>query len=118
MTSDSRDLVGKPITVNEQIRGLKGQSKATMKGTVRWRLNDDTGQTHTVALNNVYVCKNLPFRLLSPQHWAQERRRTDSSLSTQCITDHEQVYLLWNDVNKDQFLKTIPLDPATNIGIF
>ena len=68
MTCDINDYVKPPIKVNLGIRGLNGNVNTTYKGTVKWKFADNKGMIHEFVLDNVYYCKTLPFRLLSPQH--------------------------------------------------
>ena len=88
--------------------------RITHKGTVRWKVEDDSGRVHNINLPNSYYSKDLPFRLLSPQHWGQAERKEDKA-KAYCITDAEAVSLCWKN---DRYRKTVKLDPNTNVATF
>eukprot|EP00980_Cylindrotheca_fusiformis_P019194 scaffold6521_cov93-Cylindrotheca_fusiformis.AAC.2 len=71
MTSHESDFVPGSLTkVNVKVKGL-GNTVAKYKGTVRWKIQDDRGTTFTFDIGGALLLPTLPFRLLSPQHWAQ-----------------------------------------------
>jgi hypothetical protein len=84
---------------------------ATRIGTVRWALEDDQGRVHSWDIPNTYYNAAAPFRLLSPQHWAQT---TGDGRGTWCATYHDAVDLFWD---KNKFSRSIPLSTATNISM-
>ena len=43
----------------------------TYKGTVKWKIQDDQGQSHLFTLPNSYYVATAPSRILCPQHLAQ-----------------------------------------------
>ena len=48
-----------------------------MVGTVKWKIKDDKGKVHSFILPNTYYSPSVETRLLSPQHWAQTRKKKE-----------------------------------------
>jgi hypothetical protein len=114
MTNRMEDFVGEPVPVNTTIKGVGGPAQAKFKGTVRWRIEDDQGKIHVLTLPGTHYAPGLPFRLLSPQHWAQQ---VGEGKETYQVTRSTQIELHWGSQG-DQHLRTIPLDPRSNVGTF
>jgi hypothetical protein len=114
MTNNESDFVGKTESVKVKIKGLSGAALCTVRGTVCWKILDDDGRIHEFTIPNTYLVKQLPMRLLSPQHLAQiflsKEKTTDG---TYCLTLHNRSELVWHD---RAFHKTIQLN-ASNIGV-
>ena len=117
MTNDKTDFTDKPQKVNQAVRGVKGKTQVSLRGTVKWSWNDDEGNLHTEILPNVYYCESLPFRILSPQHWAQTRKRKGRGRA-HADTDDTQTILYWQDADARLYTKSIPLDTSANVSIF
>ncbi len=64
-------------------------------------------------LPNTYYLPSVETRLLSPQHWAQTRKKGRDSY---CITYHDAIIMRWN---KDKYQITAPLDNRRhrNVGV-
>ena len=107
-TNTLTDFVTKK-RINSVVRGI-GNGTITHVGTVCWTIQDDQGRRHKLNLDNVYYQPSLPWRLLSPQTLAQDRKNEHG---TGCLTLGRHTELFWD--NK-RFKCTIPLT-ATNIGI-
>ena len=115
MTNNIKDFIGAPTKVNVWVKGIQGHSTSALKGTVQWDITDDTGQRHSIVLPNTYYIESLPFRLLSPQHFAQARQSQEtSSTGTVSYTTADSVVLLWNN---QQHRRTVPLN-AANVAVF
>jgi hypothetical protein len=84
-----------------------------MVGTVKWKIKDDNGKTHSFILPNTYYSSSVETRLLSPQHWAQVR---DKGRDSYCVTYHDAIIMRWN---KDKYQITAPLDNRKhrNVGV-
>jgi hypothetical protein len=67
-----------------------------MVGTVKWRIQDDSGKVHNIILPHTYYSPSVETRLLSPQHWAQVRGR---KRDTYCITYYDAIIMRWNRVS-------------------
>ena len=111
ISNDINDFIDVPKATDARINGIGG-SLPLMTGTIRWRLEDNGGQTHTVILPGSYYVKESPACLLSPQHWAQVSDQPDG---VWCTTGHEDITLHWNG-GRNQ--RTVKLDPRSNVGSF
>jgi hypothetical protein len=78
------DFIGHPKKIRMTIKGVAGDSLVTFVGTVKWMIEDNNGKKHTFHIPNTYYHKQVPYRLLSPQHWAAEQG--DHSNCTRCET--------------------------------
>jgi hypothetical protein len=76
LTVSRRDfLPGRLRKCNVQVAGVDRTIKCKVKGTVSWTVQDDQGRNHDLIIPDTPMCKALPHRLLSPQHWAQEAEK-------------------------------------------
>jgi hypothetical protein len=113
LTNDIRDYVEPPVKSTVRVKGYNGSTNSTMVGTVKWKIEDDKGKVHSFILPNTYYSPSVETRLLSPQHWAQTRKKGRDSY---CITYHDAIIMRWN---KDKYQITAPLDNRKhrNVGI-
>jgi hypothetical protein len=119
LTDNKRDFVGPLQRHTTKIKGIGGNQDSQWTGTVKWPIIDDEGRKHELLIpNTVLVPKgSLPFRLLSPQHFAQENlangtdKRPRGTLSLTSGQDH---ILSWAD---KQFTLTAPLTSGSNIAL-
>ena len=96
ITNDTDDFISPPETININVSRVGGQSAVTKRGTVRWRITDDDGRVHTLTIPNTYYSTEVPYRLLSPQHWAQEAKDTHPNPDgTVQHTYRDRVVLKW-----------------------
>jgi hypothetical protein len=114
-TNCKADYVAPPKPFHRRIHGLK-TGHASHIGTVSWSWATDDGKIVTEIIPNVLLCKDLPYRMLSPQHWAQAREDyTPRRDGTRCVTDADAVVLEWD---QQTHRRTIPLIPgAQNVGL-
>ena len=110
LSHDRQDFIGKMTPLTRNVRGVSGNVNATHIGKVVWQIEDDNGQVHDIHISNVMYIPTASSRLLSPQHWAQE---SNDLTGTGCDTNGKRVKLYWNN---GQYVKTIPLNPGTNVG--
>ena len=63
---------------NTRVEGIGGHQKGDWTGTAQWTVTDDSGRQHCLSIPNTLLVQqgNLPFRLLSPQHFAQENYKS------------------------------------------
>lgn len=54
------------------LRGIGGDVSVPMKGTVKWKVQDDTGKTHEILIEDAYYVPEAPISLLCPRQWAQQ----------------------------------------------
>jgi len=110
MTNTEDDFVGPTKTVDIKIKGIKGYLNTAKVGTVRWTLQDDQGRNHQFNIPGTYLVPDLPIRLLSPQHLAQEMLKISNEPDgTACHTYSNRVVLTWNH---GKYCRTITLDKA------
>ena len=116
MSNKSSNFDGELQPVNRVIKGFGGSRTYTvMMGTVKWKVEDDSGKVHTFRIPNSYYIPDGGVRLFSPQHWS--RTQKDQKL-TQCTgnpTLADQVTLFWH---QRHFSKTVYLDPNINVATF
>ena len=111
LTNKRDDFVAETINkVHIPIKGL-GNTIARYKGTVQWVIQDQHGESVAFTLQNVLLVDNLPFRLLSPQHWAQCAKLTHGKCYT--VIDEDQITLFWNG---GKHYRRIPLS-SSNIAV-
>jgi len=110
ITNCLEDFVAPPRSSSIIIKGFNGATATTKVGTVQWRLQDDTGQVHTITFPETYYSESVEKRLLSPQHWAQVAKQ---GKGTKCTTYHDCIDLSWG---KGQYKKTIS-PSSSNVGV-
>jgi hypothetical protein len=113
LTNDINDYIEPPVKSSVRVRGYNGSANSTMVGTVKWKIKDDNDKVHNFILPNSYYSSSVETRLLSPQHWAQTRKKGRDSY---CITYHDAIIMRWN---KDKYQITAPLDNRKhkNVGV-
>ena len=75
ISNNLKDFEGPVIPVRGRVKGISGYTDiGMMRGTIKWDLKDDTGQTHCIKLPGSYYVPGATSRILSPQHWAQTAR--------------------------------------------
>jgi hypothetical protein len=120
LTNSRHDfLPGTVKKCNVAVLGIGGKVKCNVKGTVSWTVEDDQGRAHDIVIPDTPLCESLPYRLLSPQQWAQETEsRSRSPLlgvsRPSCSTNADATTLLWG---RGRFTKTVPLDAETNVAV-
>jgi hypothetical protein len=75
ITNDINDYIEPPVKSSVRVRGYNGSTNLIMVGTVKWKIKDDKGKIHNFILPNTYYSSSVEIRLLSPQHWAQTRKK-------------------------------------------
>ena len=105
-----------PRWTKTKILGSNGKSTALYVGTMKWRIEDDDGRHHEVILSGTYYSEYVPYKLLSPQHWAQTvRDHYPTKNGTWSAIYNDSIVLYW-DQNK--YKRTLPLTPGSkNVGI-
>jgi hypothetical protein len=93
LTNDINDYIEPPVKSSVRVRGYNGSTNSTMVGTVKWKIKDDKGKIHSFILPNTYYSPSVETRLLSPQHWAQTRKK---GIVSYCITYHDAIIMRWN----------------------
>jgi hypothetical protein len=100
------DFTGPLVEEKRVIRGFEGLKVYTIyKGTLLltiqdevWILlltiQDDDGNVDEVRIPNSYHVPSCSYRIISPQHWAQEVQETTDD-GTGCITYGDRAILFW-----------------------
>ena len=115
LTNNKEDFIDTPRQVRVGVKGIAGRLTSAYVGTVRWSIEDDAGEVHQMDIPNTYFVRNLPIRLLSPQHLAQElasKERTQDGTSSQTFANRE--VLTWMD---RMYKRTVPLNNS-NVAVF
>jgi hypothetical protein len=112
LTNDINDYIEPPVKSSVRLIGYNGSPNSTMVGTVKWKNKDDKGKIHSFILPNTYYSPSVETRLLSPQHWAQTRKKGRDSY---CITYHDAIIMRWN---KDKYQITAPVDNRKHRNIY
>jgi hypothetical protein len=109
------DYVSPPWRVRANIEGYSGSTSATHVGTVRWKIEDDLGCTHSILLPNTYYSPHGKHRFLCPQHWVQSANDNHPYPNgTWCATYADSIVLYWD---QQQYRRTIKFLPNTNVGV-
>ena len=115
ITNCKEDFIEPPKKVNRKVKGIKGHANATHRGTIKWYLEDDTGLVHVLMIQGAYLIPDAANRILSPQHLAQQANdHYPKAEGTGSLTTSKSITLFWS---QRQFVKTVPLDPRTNVGL-
>ena len=77
MSPDPRDFISSLTPIIVQVKTYdKTTTRELHRGTIRWYWHDDSGNEHQFDIPNSYY-DPAGTRLLSPQHWARETKRTN-----------------------------------------
>ena len=114
ISNEIGDFVGTPTPIRSRVSGIGGPLMVVAKGTIKWKIEDDLGQEHTLLIPDSYYAPGAPGRLLSPQHWAQTSRdNTGTTKGTWQATYDDRMVLHWNGNSSH---RSVPLDTATNVA--
>jgi len=110
MSNSRDDFVGQLSPCDVNIKGIGGENSIRESGIVKWTITDDEGKPHDILIPGTYYNPKSPYRLWSPQHWAQT---SDNPAGVTCLTTHDSMVL--TDI-AHAFKHTITLDRNTNCG--
>ena len=113
VTNNKHDFIGNLQPFHASIKGIGGSVSVKQKGTVAWSWEDDNGQVTTHHIADTLYMPSSPDRILSPQHWSQDRVAFNDD-TAHAITNHSNIQLVWNG---GEYTKTVPLNPTTNVAI-
>jgi hypothetical protein len=116
ITNSLQDFVKPPQKVIGRVKGMGGDKVAvTAVGTVRWRIDDEEGISHSFLIPGSLYIPESPARLFSPQHWAQERKdNVPLKNGTWQATFADHVLLVWG---QQKYRKIIKFDKS-NVATF
>jgi hypothetical protein len=114
ITNDPADFVQKPTTAQVSVTGISGDTEATLKGTVIWKLETDDGSKQKFKLDGCYYIPGLTW-ILSPQHMAQQvSNHTPLWDGTRLETPSNTVVLF---SAQRKYKTTVKLSKKTNVGM-
>ena len=64
----------------QECKGISAGLNIKVRGTLKFRIDNNNGITHTINVTNSVHIPDLPMVLVSPQHWAQ--KTSDGIVST------------------------------------
>eukprot|EP00957_Ditylum_brightwellii_P082114 6244253-Ditylum_brightwellii.AAC.1 len=100
----------------KKLRGIACLIYVTAVGILVWRWEDDAGWVHTHKISNSLLVPEVPFCVLSPQHWVQERKdHFPYPNGTCCEILAEASILKWLQIGQKM---NVPYDPQTNTAKF
>lgn len=103
------DFIRPMVACNYLVGGFSGGTRVSQKGTIKWTVDDDDGQRHTIMIHNSLYSPMSNTQLLSPQNWSQE-----SKSKVRMVKNDRSITMKWvNDLSK-----TIPFDPNSNVAIW
>ena len=115
ITNNLTDFIGRARHINRQTKGIAGHAQVMHRGTVQWKIEDDTGKVHSININGTYYMAEVPNRILLPQHFAQVANdHRPKPEGTGLITNSKNITFFWG---QRRYTKTIPLDKNLNIGL-
>ena len=109
VSNNKQDFVGQLEPMNANIKGVGGSVKVRYKGAVKWQWETDLRQVTTHFIQDTLFMLTSPDRILSPQHWSQQRAEANDT-TAQAITNHTSTKLVWDNGHKT---KTVPLNAFT-----
>lgn len=117
ITHTRTDIPGEITECRRSIKGFGGErTYKVWTGTIHWTWDDDNGKQHKMVIPNAYYVPDGGVRLLSPQHWAQQRSGKDRQGGAGSTTMGTHVELFWN--NRDS-RRTVPIDlTGNNVATF
>ena len=73
ISNDKSHFIGLICPTNIGVKGFGGNMiKATGKGTLKWKIEDDEGKVHIFAINNALYVLQSSLCILCPQQWAKQ----------------------------------------------
>ena len=113
--NDINDFIQPPKRADKMVKGIKGYSQATHRGTLKWYIEDDHGLVHVMVITGAYLIPETTTRILSPQHLAQQANDHYPMVEgTGALTTSKNITLFWA---QRRFTKTVLLDSKTNVGL-
>ena len=93
ITNDKNDFIEPLKRVDRKVKGIKGHTKPTHRGAIKWHLKDNNGLVHVMVITGAYFIPETATRILSPQHLSQQaddhypsEERTGALMTSKNIT--------------------------------
>ena len=80
MSPDRDHFITYKASERQECKGIAAGLKIKGRGTLKFRIDDDNGITHTINVPNYVHIPDLPMVLVSPQHWSNQT--SDGIVST------------------------------------
>lgn len=114
MTNNEKDFINKPQPVSTRIKGISGYLSSIKKGTVKWKIEDNSGHVHILITPNCLYPHTLPIWLLSPQHLAQVLQEGETmEEGTVCTTTHHRLFSGKIASSVELWSSTLPMLPSS-----
>ena len=72
MSSDRDHFITCKASEGQECKGIAAGLNIKGRGTLKFRIDNNNGITHTINVPNSVHIPDLPMVLVSPQHWAQQ----------------------------------------------
>ena len=73
ISNDISHFIGPIRPTNVGVKGFGGNMvKATSKGNVKWKIEDDDGRVHIFTIHNALYVPQSSFCILCPQQWTKQ----------------------------------------------
>ena len=102
ITNCKEDFVEPPKRMDRKVKGIKGHTDTTHRGTLKSYLEDDVGLVHILVIQGASGIAQQ-----ANDHYPMEE-------GTGSLTTSKNITLFWS---QRRFTKTVPLDPRTNVGL-
>jgi hypothetical protein len=66
ISNRAEDFISTLRPTDKVIKGIGGVLDNVQIGRIKWQIEDDQGQRHSLTIPNSYYAKSAPARLLSP----------------------------------------------------
>ena len=97
MSNKSSKFDGELLPVKQFIKDFGGsRTYNVMVGTIKWKVEEDSGKVHTFRIPNSYYVPDGGVRLFSPQHWANTQKDRKPTQDTGSTTLADRVTLFWH----------------------
>jgi hypothetical protein len=104
------------LSDESKVQGINDGLEIKGKGTFKFKIEDDKGQTHEIKIPNSLYLPSLERCLMLPQHWAQEAGdKHPLPEGTWCKNTATHNILFWD---QKHFQKLVPHSPSTNTPVF
>ncbi len=101
---------------NSFLTGVGGKIPVVAMGTLRWHVEDDSGQIHQLKVEDAFYVPESPLNLLCPQQWAAQRMEIHGVEDDPYFrTNPSHSFLSWNG---GQSTLTVPHDSSNNLPLW
>jgi hypothetical protein len=112
------DFIGQPTAIRRKIKGVN-DTPAHVKyfGKGYFNILDSKEQHHKFIIDQLYYCKTIPMKVISPQHIDSMWKRKDINHRIMSAVDSDGCILRW--IHKGTtYTKFIPINNKTGVPMF